>query len=61
MNQKTLNTDELRSLQGGVYYPKPGDYPGFGPITWPVPPSKPTTPDPVISPIHRPYITGKHS
>lgn len=54
MNEHALSTHELRNLQGGVYLPKPGQYPGLDPrLIWPgniIPGLKANL-------ITRPYIT----
>ena len=54
MKTQPLNNDELNHLQGGVYYPQPGDFPGLGPISWPSEPTKPSKPGDYIT---RPYMT----
>lgn len=50
-----LSLTELRTLDGGVYYPQPGDGIWAPTPGYPTAPTKPTTP--VTDPIDRPPYT----
>lgn len=59
VEMNALSLTELRTLDGGVYYPRPGDGIWAPTPGYPTAPTKPVTPTPIATyPIDRPYTTG---